>query len=134
MTSKRSENDPQAAVSQGRFNFSLKLLLLVTTVVAVIAAFAAQFPVLAAITATVFIFVVILRVSMRSVDRVVERGADLMGVGPYRKVSLLVFSSVSGALCVVGATYGFGLVVFAGLFGALFSVMIWLAGRDDEIS
>jgi hypothetical protein len=134
MTEEQSRNDPLTTASKKPFSFSLKLLLLVTTAVAAFAAFASHFPMLTAVPTTVFIFVVTVKAVMSSVVRALEVGADLMGVGPHRKASLLVFSSVSSSLCVVGAACNLGLIVFVGMFGALFSVMIWLAGRDSDIS
>lgn len=134
MTEEQPRNDVSASPSESRLTFSLKQMFLVTSVVAAIAAFAAHYPVVAALPLAVAIVCGTLKVVMSMVTRAMEIGADRMGVGPQRTISLIVFGGLSGALCLLGVVQGSGFVIFAGCFIALFSVMIWLAGRDGDIS
>ena len=115
---------PSANVTKRRFRFSLKLLLFVITLAAAGAAFAANYPAEAAFIA----FVAFLELLVWGAF---SAGKHL-GRGRHRKAVILAGLTVSAICWVWVAIHGPGPVMLGGVFGAYYTIIIWLAGVVPE--
>ena len=125
MTDEPAKSDPSLKMPRRRFSFSLKLLLVVTTLVAAGAAVAANYPVIAAVIVLTLIWELGLPWALQTT-------AKHLGQKRYRRATLGISLSFVIACAIWVLLRGIGPAVLGVVFGSLFAFMVWLAGFKNK--
>jgi O-antigen/teichoic acid export membrane protein len=107
-----------------RFSFSLRLLMIVVTLAAAGAAFAANYPIIAAFLAFAFLW--------ELAPWVMQSAAMRLGQGKYRRMTLSISICFVLGCALWALVRGIGPAILGAWFGAFFTLVVWFSGFDSK--
>ncbi|QDT71447.1 hypothetical protein [Lacipirellula limnantheis] len=125
MTDEPVKPDPSLKRPRRRFSFSLKMLLVVTTLVAAGAAVAANYPVIAAVIILTLVWELGLPWALQTTTK-------YLGQKRYRKATLSISLSFVIACAAWALLRGIGPAILGVVFGSLFAFLVWIVGFENE--